>query len=118
MESSTANQEQLLSLAQCCLLLHESSSTKRVDIGVLVATSSAFLLFDMSWEGYGLLVLPERSGGSTDVSLHAASVMTQFATAVLVVYACLSLPRRPDVFYKGEIVDGQYTVSILRRQVL
>lgn len=50
--------------------------------------------------------------------------LTSFQVAILIIplvatacllFACLCLPRRPDVFIKDQVVDRQYTVSALSR---
>jgi hypothetical protein len=41
--------------------------------------------------------------------------IVNFAFAVALAFANISLPRRPDVFFRDEKVDAQFTVSILSR---
>lgn len=41
--------------------------------------------------------------------------LVNFAFTVALAFANISLPRRPDVFFRNEKVDKQFTVSILNR---
>lgn len=45
----------------------------------------------------------------------AGLVITQLTIAFLRGICCLLIPRRPDVFHEGKVVDQQYSVSVLRR---
>jgi hypothetical protein len=71
----------------------------------------------LSWEGYGLLLLLQLGGKNLDLVYQGASIAAQAALGILVAIASLSLPRRPDVFHNGNVVDGQFTVSALKRSV-
>lgn len=42
-------------------------------------------------------------------------VVTQIAVAFLRGICCLLVPRRPDVYHEGNVVDQQYSVSILHQ---
>lgn len=60
----------------------------------------------------------ERYNGNTRASLNCVStglVAAQIATAFLNALFCVLLPRRPDVFWNGKVVDRQHTVSVLAR---
>ena len=50
-------------------------------------------------------------GNQALLALH----VTELAAAICLAVAGLSLPRRPDVFYRGELVDRMYTVSAFSR---
>ena len=47
--------------------------------------------------------------------VHLALSVIQMSSAALACLLCVSLPRRPSVFLKGQAVDGQFTVSLLSR---
>lgn len=64
-----------------------------------------------------LLVQGTKSGESL---LHSAPVAFALCVVELVSSICLAgsaicIPRRPDVFYQGELVDGMYTASAFSR---
>lgn len=46
---------------------------------------------------------------------HVALTVIQLAVAVILLLACLSLPRRPTLFMNGRPVDRQYSVSAISR---
>lgn len=57
-----------------------------------------------------------RKSDSFDyMSLSCGLQVAQLAAASLQAVCCSCLPRRPDVFHNGRLVDKQYTVSILSR---
>lgn len=52
--------------------------------------------------------------------LHSAPVtfalrVTELASSVILAASALCIPRRPDVFFQGELVDRMYTASAFRR---
>lgn len=49
--------------------------------------------------------------------VHKGLSATQFLATASILCAYISLPRRPDVFKDGKMVDRQYTVSAFRRYV-
>lgn len=49
------------------------------------------------------------------LKLHAASSILQFVMGILLFFASLAIPRRPEVFHEGKPVDREHTVSFLSR---
>jgi len=48
-------------------------------------------------------------------SVHKALIIIQFVAAFLQAFLYILLPRRPDVFKNGKLVEQQFTVSLLSR---
>ncbi|KAF2422732.1 putative ABC bile acid transporter [Tothia fuscella] len=47
--------------------------------------------------------------------IEFASILSSFLAAFFSAFFCSSMPRRPDVYYRGKLVERQYTVSLLQR---
>ena len=50
--------------------------------------------------------------------IMGGGVGSQILIGILAIIACLSIARRPAVFWNGQVVDGQDTVSVIQRYVL
>lgn len=46
-------------------------------------------------------------------NLHLTLSLLQFTAGILLTFANLLIPRRPDVYWKGSVVDRQHTASFL-----
>ncbi|KAI9841606.1 MAG: hypothetical protein M1837_000513 [Sclerophora amabilis] len=103
------------------LLLHaislylEPSSTRRYDLGLYGAL--ACLILDITLCGENG-TLAWRNVAPRPYTVHLSLNATQFVLATSLLFAHLSLPRRPDVYYEGHVVEAQYTVSALERIAL
>ena len=49
--------------------------------------------------------------------IMGSGVGSQIFIGVLAMTSCLSIARRPAVFWSGQVVDGQDTVSVIQRYV-
>ncbi|KAI9767128.1 MAG: hypothetical protein M1840_005917 [Geoglossum simile] len=96
-------------LLQVTNLSLERRSVNRFRLGIYGAFSCLFLI--------GVICLETRllkvtyGGGYT----YYLSAFVQGATAVVALFAYVSLPRRPDVFNNDGLVDRQFTVSAISR---
>lgn len=98
---------QTLVLFQCAALFVHSSSTVRFSVGWRAGLSCFTILSLLCFEGY-MQYLANR------VNLWQITLGTaETASCLLIGFLCLSMPRRPDVFHNGVVVDQQYTTSLL-----
>ena len=102
-----------LVLTQCLILRFEIASIRQYSLGMLIFTSSTLLVLGLVWSGSHDVIQFHRHR-----QLLAASCAFDLSEAILgiviMVYS-LSLPRRPDVYYKEKLVDRQFTVSAINR---
>lgn len=91
---------QSVSLATC-------PPTTRFSIAWRAGLSGIIILLVIMFQNF-LMSIPEDTGPSLAI-LIGAEAGAAFAYILL----CFFIPRRPDVFYKGIMVDQQNTVSIL-----
>lgn len=47
--------------------------------------------------------------------LHGAFSITEFGLALILLFTSLAIPRRPEVYKDGKVVEREYTVSLLSR---
>jgi hypothetical protein len=81
----------------------------RFSLGIYGAFSSVFLAIVICLE-YWLLTRTSRGN-----LIQFLFTFSQASAAILILCAYVSLPRRPDVFRDGRIVDRQFTVSAISR---
>lgn len=86
-------------------------STKVYTLGFYTSICAAFLLVVFLIQDANLAQKESGLGSTAPFSLH----IVQLALTITVIYAGLSIPRRPAVFLDGKPVDGMYTVSALGR---
>lgn len=86
-------------------------STKSYTLGIYTALSSAVLIVVLLVEDAILSQQRSDIGPPAPFSLR----IVQFAVTISVLFAGITLPRRPVVFLDGVPVDGMYTVSALGR---
>ncbi|PGH14692.1 hypothetical protein AJ79_02858 [Helicocarpus griseus UAMH5409] len=89
-------------------LFVEPSSTKRFTIGLCIATSLALYVSIIT-----IRIVFLQPGINWPYQSYAHDVLTIVQLVVAFFCGCFSLliPRRPDVFRNGKVVDGQYTTS-------
>lgn len=85
---------------------------KRYDFGIKGSISCIILVVALCIENGHLS--PRGSPARADKS-HVALTVVQLASAVILLVAFMSLPRRPTLFVNGQPVDGQYSVSAISR---
>ncbi|KAJ5516878.1 hypothetical protein N7527_008438 [Penicillium freii] len=100
----------LMLLLQAGALVTEDRVTRRFTLGWRGSLCHVFMMVMLYSEYLSI------SRSMTPISvLHRALLITQFALGFLAFVFGLLLPRRPDVFRDGVVVDRQYTASFLTR---
>ncbi|GFF34007.1 ATP-dependent bile acid permease [Aspergillus lentulus] len=99
----------ILQLIQSTALAIENSPTARYSLGWKQALSASVTITSLAWE----LFARYKTGLLDD--LHSYTMGVQIGAAILIVIISLSLPRRPDVYRHGTLVDRELTTSFLGR---
>jgi ABC-type multidrug transport system fused ATPase/permease subunit len=102
----------LLLLFQAVVLVITPKCTRRFELGFYGALSSVLLDIAIVIEN---LALWSQDAIPAPSNLHITLSTVLFATAFLLLCAYVSIPRRPDVFKNGKVVDRQYTTSLIGR---
>lgn len=95
------------------ILIRESSSSQRFQLGVLLAASALAII-----AGFGLEIYHSarrRDARYFSSGLVRVASLAQVIAGVVIIFASLSLPRRPAVYTNGKLVDAQFTEPALRR---
>ncbi|KAK2795800.1 hypothetical protein FQN52_003650 [Onygenales sp. PD_12] len=93
-------------------LLAEPSSTKKYALGLYITTSTVIFIAVVIIR----VVFFRSKVELVDFNnLDDALTMSQLAIAFLCGFASLFLPRRPDVFRSGKVVDAQFTTTCAGR---
>jgi uncharacterized membrane protein len=95
----------IITLDTFLLALRSSQGLRRYALGLMIAASSLALSFALA-----IITFKDSANRST--------LWLQVALGIFLAFACCSLQRRPDVYYKGSVVDGQFTVSAISRWVI
>lgn len=100
----------LLIVLQVLNLWTTPTSTRRYDLGVYGGCSAFVLAIGLAVENFSLwsvdAIPPPRN-------VHLTLTIIQCAAGLMVASCFLLIPRRPDVYCNGSIVDRQNTVSVL-----
>ncbi|GFF56184.1 ATP-dependent bile acid permease [Aspergillus udagawae] len=99
----------LLQLIQSTALAIENSPTARYSLGWKQALSASVAITSLAWELFARYKI-----GLLD-DLHSYTMGVEIGAAILIVIIGLSLPRRPDVYRHGTLVDRELTTSFLGR---
>ncbi|KAI9042920.1 uncharacterized protein KD926_004710 [Aspergillus affinis] len=94
-------------LLQSTALAISSSATASFAISWRAGVSTTLMLLVLLAQVYGTL-LSDNSNTILLVLAGSEAILGTIAGAL-----CFMIPRRPDVFYKGIIVDRQFTTSLL-----
>lgn len=97
-------------LLQAVFLAAHHSPVQTHDLGLWAFLSSLVTAIAASFQ---LLSISQHAHTLEDAALILRIV--NVCTVVILVLACLSIPRRPHVFYKGHQVDPEWTVSAINR---
>lgn len=103
---------QIILLVQTCDIYITPSSLERCRLGAWNALSSLVLSVAIAVEN---LLLYLEGGFPDPIKTHAALSIAQFVLGIVLVFASVSLPRRPELFKNGKVVDREYTVSLASR---
>ena len=102
----------LLLLVQAVTLFTTPKSTRRFELGFYGGLSCLFLDIAIVVENFALW---SQDAIPAPRNLHVTLTAVLFTAAFLLLCAYVSIPRRPDVFRNGRVVDRQYTTSLIGR---
>lgn len=108
----TTDLNKILLLFQAITLFRERHPVRRFNSAFASAASFLVLILGYCWQN---IYLAPPSFNEVGTTCHIVSVAVQLACASLSCLSCLLLPRRPLVFSNGQVVDGQFSVSLLSR---
>ncbi|KAK2882412.1 hypothetical protein FQN49_000364, partial [Arthroderma sp. PD_2] len=101
-----------LLLTQATALTVEPFSTKRYDLGICKALSCCFLLFVLCGQIWSIRSI---EGWQYFRSSRGILLLLQVTAGFISFCASISLPRRPDVYRDGKLVDQQFTRTLFGR---
>jgi ABC-type multidrug transport system fused ATPase/permease subunit len=101
-----------LLLFQAVILVATPKCTRRFELGFYGGLSSVFLDVAIVVEN---LALWSQDAIPAPSNVHITLSTVLFAAAFLLLCTYVSIPRRPDVFKDGKVVDRQYTTSLIGR---
>ena len=96
-----------LVMLQCAALLANSSCTVHFSVGWRTGLSCFAILSLLCTQGY--VQYFANSLNLWKIILSTAETVS----CLLIGFLCLLIPRRPDVFHNGLVVDQQYTTSLI-----
>lgn len=99
-------------LVQAITLFFTPKSTRRYDLGLYGALSCFLLDAAIVVENFALWSIESIPSPR---NVHVSLTAVLFAAALLLLCAYVSIPRRPDVYRNGKVVDRQYTTSMIGR---
>ncbi|EXJ95798.1 hypothetical protein A1O1_00922 [Capronia coronata CBS 617.96] len=102
----------LLLLFQAVAISFTPSSLRRYNLGLLSGASALSLVVAVAVENISLW---QSNVSPLPTNAHLILSIVQLVCGLLLVFASLSIPRRPDVFWHGKPVDRQNTVSVLEK---
>lgn len=102
----------LFLLLQAVILYVTPRCTRRFELGFYGGLSSFLLDVAIAVENFSLW---SQDAIPAPRNVHVTLSAVLFATAFLLLCAYVSIPRRPDVFRNGKVVDRQYTTSLIGR---
>ena len=88
------------------LVVRHSAPTS-FSLGWKIGFSSLVVFVNQCVEGYRQYISADMGG------FQVALIITMSAVALLLILSAFSIPRRPDVYRSGILVDRQYTCSLL-----
>lgn len=97
-------------LFQAITIFTTPSSVKRYDLGICTGSSTLLLALAIAVENVSLW---QSSVNPLPPKLHLTLSLVQLISAVVLTFAGFLIPRRPDVYSNGTVVDRQNTTSFL-----
>lgn len=112
--------EQWLQFATWILVLFQTStilfatpsSVKRYNLGLLSSISSLVIVLAVAVENISLW---QSRSVSLPRNIHLTLSLVQWIAAAILMITSLLIPRRPDIYLNGQVVDRQNTVSLLEK---
>ena len=105
---------QIFLVVQVLALVRDRKSRSRFRLGLYCALSCLLLIASLCAESLLVWCTSKTAVGASG-DLDTILTIIQIGESLVLGILCISLPRRPDVFHNGRIVDRQYTVSVLSR---
>ena len=99
----------LFLLFQVVTIFTTPSSVKRYSLGLLSSLSSLAIVLAVAVENVSLW---QSRSVRLPRNIHWTLSLVQWIAAVILMFASLSIPRRPDVFRNGQVVDSRRTVTL------
>ncbi|RMD44291.1 hypothetical protein DV735_g885, partial [Chaetothyriales sp. CBS 134920] len=99
-------------LLQAVIIFITPSSVSRYRLGILSSLSSLLLVTALAAEA---LLLNSIHDLHLSRALFVALVLLQWFPALVLTATSALIPRRPDVFHNGLVVDREHTTSVLGR---
>ncbi|RMZ88221.1 hypothetical protein DV736_g4561, partial [Chaetothyriales sp. CBS 134916] len=99
-------------LLQAVIIFITPASVSRYRLGILSAISSLLIVIALAAEA---ILLKSVQDLHVYRSLYVALVLLQWLSALILIFTSALIPRRPDVFYNGLVVDRENTVSLLSK---
>jgi len=107
--------EWVLICLQTALMLFQKPYVGRFETGITVALSTLFLLaqtaVSLYWESIS------DSTFRTEAWVETALGAAQIVGLIFTIVGSLSIPRRPQIYRAGRVVDAQLTVSAIQRSI-
>ena len=88
---------------------------RRYVLGVRIALSAAFLFSNITYAVYQESHTAVVSQNTFEVTVQRLGVSSRLFLLIWIVWAGLSIERRPVVYYNGSRVDDEHTVSALEK---
>lgn len=85
---------------------------KRYDLGICSGISSLLLFLAVAFENISLW---QSNINPHPRNVHLTLSLIQLAAGIILTFASLLIPRRPDVYWNGHVVDRQHTTSFLNK---
>ncbi len=102
----------MLLLFQVVTIFTTPSSTKRYNLGTLSAISSLVIVVAVAGEN---ICLWQSRAMPLPRNIHVTLSLVQWIAAIIVMFTSLAIPRRPNVYHDGQVVDSQNTVSLFAK---
>ena len=100
----------ILILIQTSIIYTTPKSTEKYRLGVFTAISSLGPLVGVVFENISVW---QRGAYPVAQNTHLTFALIEFFAALIILVSSVLIPRRPDVYRDGQVVDRQYTTSVL-----
>lgn len=85
---------------------------KRYDLGIWSGISSLLVSLALAFENISLW---QSNLTPLSRNAHLALSLIQFISGIILLFASFLIPRRPDVYWNGNVVDRQNTTTVLSK---
>ena len=102
----------VLLVFQLLTIFTTPSSIKRYNLGLLSSISSLIIVLAVAGENISLW---QSRSVPLSRNIHLTLSLIQWFAAFILMFTSLSIPRRPDVYRDGQVVDSLNTVSLFSK---